>query len=51
MAHQGKVEIAKILLESGASLIHRDKKGNDAMESLLEGKRTEVFKTILAYQH
>ena len=51
MAHQGKLEIAKILLESGASLIRRAKKGNDAMESSLESKRTEVFKTILAFQH
>ena len=49
--NKGKLEIAKILLESGASLIHRDKKGNDAMESSLESKRTEVFKTVLAYQY
>ena len=51
MAHQGKLEIAKILLESGASLFHRDKKGNDSMESSLESKRIEVFKTILAFQN
>ena len=51
MAHQGKLEIAKILLESGASLIHRDRKGNNGMESSLETKRTGVFKTILAFQH
>ena len=51
IAHQEKPEIAKILLESGASLIHRDKKGNNAIESSLESKRTEVFKTVLAFQH
>ena len=51
MAHQGKPEIARILLESGASLIHKDKKGNDAMQSSLESKRIEVFKTILTFQH
>ena len=49
MVHQGKLEIAKILLESGASLIHKDKNGNDAMESSLGSKRIEVFKTILAF--
>ena len=51
MAHQGKLEIAKILLESGASLILMDKKGNNAMESSLESKKIEVFKTILAFQY
>ena len=51
IAHQEKPEIAKILLESGASLIHKDKKGNDAMQSSLESKRIEVFKTILTFQH
>ena len=51
MAHQGKLEIAKILLESGASLILKDKKGNNAMESSLKSKRIEVFKTILVFQH
>ena len=32
IAHQEKPEIAKILLESGASLILKDKKGNKAIE-------------------
>ena len=51
MAHQGKLEIAKIPLESGASLIQKDKKENNAMESSLESKKIEVFKTILAFQY
>ena len=51
MAHQGKPEIARILLESGASLNHRDKKGNNAMETSLESNRIKVFKTISAFQY
>ena len=42
MAHQGKPEIARILLESGASLNHRDKKGNNAMESSLESQTAGI---------
>ena len=30
-------------LESGASLIHRDKKGNNAMESSLELRSSKLF--------
>ena len=43
MAHQGKLEIAKILLESGASLILKDKKGNKAIE-LKSSKLFQHFK-------
>ena len=51
IAHQEKPEIAKILLESGASLILKDKKGNNAMETSLESNRIKVFKTISAFQY
>ena len=45
------LETFLILLQSGASLIHKDPRGNNAMESLLESNGIKVFKTIAAFQH
>ena len=50
-SEMNNVETSLIILQSGASLIDKDEKGNNAMESSLEINGIEVFKAIVAFQH
>ena len=49
-SEKSNLKTSLILLQSGVSLIDKDEKGNIAMESSLKWNRTEVFKTIVAFQ-